>query len=58
MIYCNSKPNPQDGADLISSMVVSHDHCRNGAEYIINGAGKQHFLGGIIHVRGQDPDLP
>ena len=30
----------------------------NGAQFITNGAGKQHILGGFIHVRRQNTDLP
>ena len=55
----NSKVNPTPGRNTVHFLHGCFlTIVWNGAQYITNGAGKQHILGGFIHVRGQDPDLP
>ena len=55
----NSKVNPTPGRNTVHFLHGCFlTIVWNGAQYITDGAVKQHIVGGFIHVRGQDPDLP
>ena len=58
MLYSYSKPNPGRNYGSFPLWLFLITIVWNGARFITNGAGKQHILGGLYHVRRQDPDLP